>query len=195
MSILLNRTSAPQVLRFFGVCFKQGVIDAFEFGSDVDTREFYEQKKDDWTFGILGEPDDFDWEAFRYKTYWWARKNHMKALAENYIFKIRHINYLWCFLPYCMRFYLLGIKEWLDYPNPAGLELFKITPNVHWNPNEPVRQITRTDIFSYLHEYEFEYKRYAGDEKLFMANSMASFTQALFELSRKYKVKKDEEDI
>lgn len=195
MSILLNRKTASHVLRFFYLCFKQGVIDSYEFGNDIDAKDFYEQKKADWTFGILGEPDDFDWEAFRYKAYWWARRKGMKTMAENYLFRIRTKNYIWCVLPYCMRFYLMGIKEWLNYPNPAGIELFKITANVHWDPNEPVRQITKTDIFSYLHEFEFEYKRFDDYDKSFTSASMSSFVQALFDLTRAYVVKDEEEDI
>lgn len=89
----------------------------------------------------------------------------------------------------------MGIKEWLNYPSPAGIELFKISSNVHWDPNEPVRAITKTDIFSYLHEFEFEYKRWVGDDKPFTSSSMTSFIMALFDLSRKYVVKDEEEDI
>lgn len=196
MSLLLNRKSASHVVRFFQLCFKQGVIDAYELGDDLVAKEFYEQKREDWSFGILGEPDDFDWQAFRYKAYWWARKGHMKTLAENYLFRIRTTNYVWCVLPYCMRFYLMGISEWLAYPNPSGIELFKSTPNVHWNPNEQIRNISKADIFSYLHDFEYEYRRFAGDSKRFTANSMSSFVRALFDLTRKYVVRdEDEEDL
>lgn len=195
MSLLLNRTSAPQTVRFFYLCFKQGVLDSYALGSDIDAREFYEQKKEDWTFGILGEPDDFDWQAFRYKAYWWARRNGLKSLAENYLFRIRTQNYLWCILPYAMRFYLMGIKEWLNYPNPVGMELFKRTKNIHWDPNEPTRIITKPDIFSYLHEFEFDYKRFNSDGSSFSLASMSSFIHALYDLTRAYVVRNEEEDI
>lgn len=194
MNYLLNRTTAPQAIRFFDVCFKQGVIDAYEFGNDIDAREFYEQKKEDWTFGILGKPDDFDWQQFRYQMYFLARRGKLKSLAEGYIFNIRNRNYLWCLLLYCMRFYLMGIDEWLRYPNPAGLGIFKVKQKIHWDPNEPVRNITKVDIISYLHEFEHDYSRLPEEEMPVSAVTMSSFVSALFDLSRKY-VTGEEEDL
>lgn len=194
MSLMLNRTTAPMVLRFFTLCFKQGVIDAYDFGNDLDAKEFYEQKSSEWSFGILGQPDDVDWKAFCYHMYWVARRNGMRTLAESYFFRIRGRNYLWCVLPFCMRFYLMGVKEWLDYPNPAAIEVFKSEQRVHWNKNEPIRNITKPDVFSYLHNFEFEYNRLPDEEKQVSSESMSSFVKALFDLSRKFVIKEDTDD-
>ena len=58
----LNRTTAPQVVRFFDVCFKQGVIDAYNYHDNYGARDFLQRFKESWDFGVLGEPEDFDWE-------------------------------------------------------------------------------------------------------------------------------------
>lgn len=189
---LLNRTTAPQALRFFDACFKQGVIDACELGNDIEAREFLTAKEEDWAFGVLGQPDDYDWKAFRYWAYWLARKTGLSSLSE-YLFKIRGRNYIWCILPYCMRFYLMGVKEWLGYPNPVGIELFKQSHKKHWNPSEG-GAITKTDIFSYLHDFEFQYRRLPDENKPVSNDSMSSFVKALFDLCRKYVASFKEDD-
>jgi len=195
MSLLLNRTTAPQLIRFFDHCFKQGVLDACERGNDIDVKEFLEDKKESWDFGTILEPSDYDWHAFRYWVYWLARKRGMKSLAENYFFRIRVKNYIWCALPYCMRFYLMGIEEWLRYPNPVGIELFKATPRIHWDPNEEVKTITKPDIISYLHEFEFQFKKVPIEQKIISDAAMTGFVQALFDLTRQYVTGSKDEDI
>lgn len=183
---LLTRSTAPKVVRFMYLCFQRGVLDACEFGNDLDALEFYKSRSKDWRFGTLAYPDENDWKAFRSQLYWWAREHNMKTLAENYLFRIRNKNYAWCILPYCMRFYLMGVKEWLDYPNPGRIPMFKQAGKDHWNPNAPVKTMTRMDIISYLHTFEFEFRRLEEGTVDVSAASMSSFICALYDLSRKY---------
>ena len=195
-SLILTRSTAKPAIRFLYLCFQRGVLDAFEFGNDTDAREFYEQKRSDWTFGTLMHSEFSDWKAFRSQLYWWARECHLKTLAETYLFRIRNKNYTWCILPYCMRFYLMGVKEWLDYPNPGGIALFKQSGKDHWNPNEKIKTMTRMDIISYLHTFEYEF-RYSGGIDLGVSEaSMSSFISVVYDLSRKYVTgREQEEDI
>lgn len=195
MSDLLTRETAPQAIRFMYLCFQRGVLDAHAFGSDLDAEEFYKDRMADWGFGTLAHPGEFDWKAFRSQLYWWAREHRMKTLPEKYIFRIRNKNYTWCLLPYCMRFYLMGIREWLDYPNPGRIEFFKQSGKDHWNPNAPIKSMTRTDIISYLHTFEFEFRRADTGVLGVSEASMSSFISALYDLSRKYVTGKTEEDF
>ena len=194
-STLLTRTTAPQVILFFDDCFKQGVVDACEFGNDIEVKEFLTQRKEDWRLCPIGGEDTYDWHMYRYWLYWLARRHHHKSLAESYIFRIRGKNYLWALLPYCMRFYLMGIEEWLSYPNPGRIELFKSKPRFHWDPSCPNKGITRMDFISYLHNFEFEYRKLPDDMKELNDITMGSFVQALYDLTRKYVVRSEEEDI
>lgn len=193
-SRLLNRSTAPRAVRFMYLCFQRGVIDASELGSDMDAKDFYDKKSSDWTFGTLEHPEDTDWKAFRSQLYWWAREYKMKNLAETYLFAIRGKNYTWCILPYCMRFYLMGIKEWLDYPNYGAIEIFKKAGKDHWNPNVPVKTMTRMDIISYLHTFEFDFRRLGENDMGISEASMSSFIHALYDLSRKYVTGSEEEE-
>jgi hypothetical protein len=184
----LNRTSAPQIIRFFDLCFKQGVIDGCNFTDDYGAKEFVEKHKGAWDFGVLGEPDDFDWQMWRFTLYRWARYNHMTPFAENYIYKIVKKNYLWCLLPFCMRFYLMGIEEWIQYPNEAALERFKHESRIHWAPqtNSSLRKMTKSDIHSYMLQFAYEYRRAPEEVRVMNVLTMDGYCQAVHDLNQKY---------
>lgn len=198
----LNRKTAPIAVRFFDTCFKQGVIDAYNLGNDIDAKDFLDKKKSDWTFGVLGEPDDYDWQMFRFALYRWGRFYHYTKFSEEFIYRIVKKNYLWYFLPYCMRFYLMGIEEWLEYPNPVGIEIFKSTSKIHWKPMPGhLSKMTTSDIISYMQEFAYEYRRIPEEKKYFSAVSFDGYCQAVHDLTRKYvtgrkiRIEETEEDI
>lgn len=183
----LNRSSAQQIIRFFDVCFKHGVVDAYELRDDYEVKAFYEQHRAAWDFGILGEPDDYDWEMWRFALYRWARYSHLTTFAERYIYKISKKNYLWYFLPFCMLFYLMGIQEWLDNPNPQKLELFKRESRVHWKAvPKSVRKITTNDMIAYMVDWAYEYRRVPENERQMSTDTFESFCRAMHDLTRQY---------
>lgn len=187
----LNPHSAIQIVRFFDLCFKQGVIDAYNFGNDYDAREFVQKHKEAWDFGVLGEPDDYDWEMWRFTLYRWGRYSHFTTFARTYIYTITTKNYPWYFLPYCMRFYLMGIEEWLEYPQPTNLEIFKAEGKVHWKPMPPTqRKITINDTIDYMQEFAYLYRRVPKDERQMNANTLDEYCKAIHTLTRKYNAKK-----
>lgn len=194
---ILNRKSAPQVVRLFDCCFKKGVNDAYEFSDDMGVKEFIDTHKNAWTFGILGEPDDYDWQLFRVHMYQLARANHLGKFAENYIFRIRRKDPIWCLLPYCMRFYIMGMEEWLAYPNQLKLSLFNSNSRIHWDPNLPVKSFTTLDFISYMHNIAHEFRRLPQEERPISADTMDGYCAAIYSLTRKYATKNShgEEDF
>lgn len=182
----LNRTNGPAIIRLFDVCFKRGVIDACEIADDYAVRDFISTHKFKWTFGTINEPDGVDWRAYRFILYRWSRESGMTGLAENYIIMIRKTNYLWCLLPFCMWFYLMGAQEWLAYPASHKIEIFKMHKKVHWDPNCPVRAFTRMDYISYMHEAAFAYRKLDEDLKPVTDTLMESYCQAIYDVSRSY---------
>lgn len=184
----LNRTTAPQILRFFDICFKQGVIDAYNFSNDYDAREFVEKHKPAWDFGVLGEPDDFDWEMWRFTLYRWARNNRLTPFAENYLYRIVKKNYLWCLLPYCMQFYLMGIEEWLAYPNPGQMERFLHEGKIHWAPqqNPSLQKMTKADFRFYMQEFARQYRRLPEEQQPVHHRTMDGYCRAIYDLNHKY---------
>lgn len=187
----LNRENAQRIVRFFDVCFKQGVLDAAAFGDTYQTQEFIDKHKASFTFGVLGDDRIFDWQMFRFTLYWWARNAGLTGLAENYLLFVRKKNYLWCLLPYCMQFYLLGIDEWLEYPSPGPLELFKSNKKIHWSPQSKVKKFSLADYVSYLHEFAYAYRSVPEDGQLVSPNTMDSFCLAMYDLTRQYVARRE----
>lgn len=187
----INRTNAPQILRFFDLCFKQGVIDACNYADDFEAREFLEKHKAAWDFGVLGEPDDFDWELWRFTLYRWGRANKFKHFVITFVYGITKKNHVWYFLPYCMRFYLMGIEEWLQNPNPVKLEQFKQENKVHWaNVPAAIRKITTNDMIAQMQEFAYLYRRVPKEERQFNAVTLDAFARAMHDLTRPYATRK-----
>ena len=187
----LNRTSAAQILRFFDICFKQGVIDACAFNDDHEARLFLDRHKAAWDFGVLGESEEgFDWEIWRVKLYQWGRAKGMKSFLTDYVYQITRKNHLWYFFIFAMRFYLMGIEEWLEYPAPAGIERFKTQVNIHWKKVEAsCKNITKTDKIVYMQEIAHEYLSVPLDERTLKPVTMDGFCRAMHDLTRPYAYK------
>lgn len=188
----LNRATAPMIVRLFDLCFRHGVFDACACEDDFLVREFINKHEFAGTFGIVGDTLDYDWQMFRFMLYRWARENHLKRLAEEYIIMVRKMDFLWAILPYCMWFYLLGMKEWLEYPNPSHLGLFRTRAKMHWSPKSPTKFFSMNDYVSYMHEAAYDYRRIPEEQQLISHNLIDSFCLAIYDMCRKYNELKNE---
>lgn len=184
----LNRTTGPQILRFFDICFKQGVVDAYNLTNDYEAREFVKRHKAAWDFAVLGDQEDFDWQMWRFTLYRWARNNRLTPFGENYLYKIVKKNYLWCLLPFCMQFYLMGIEEWLQYPNPGQMERFLHETRVHWAPqaNPSLRRMSKADIRYCMQEFAMHYRRLPKEQQPVSYRTMDGYCEAIYALNQKY---------
>jgi hypothetical protein len=182
----LNRTNASMLAKFFDTCFRHGVMDACAVEDDYAVRAFVAKHQFHGSFGVLGDELDYDWRMFRFVLYRWAREEGMPGLAENYILQIRVKNYLWCLLPYCMWFYLMGAKEWLEYPSAPALEMFKQDHRIHWNPKAKVKKFKLPDYISYMHEAAYDYRRVPEDERQISTAMMDNYCMAVYDLTRRH---------
>lgn len=168
MTSPLNRTTAPQVLNLFDYCFKQGVLDAYELGDDYTAKEWLEERKADGGYGLLTDIDaEYDWRRWRFTLYRWCRNSHMGSVGDAYIDGIRKpSNFLFCVLPISMRFYLMGIEEWLEYPNQTNIQIFKLSKKIHWKPVQPhLKTIKKEDFISYIQEFVYERQKLHQQEE------------------------------
>lgn len=187
MSIsLLNRRTAPQIVSLCAMCFKQGVLDAYEQGDDYAAKEFLDQHKAGWTYGVLGEPDDYDWKMWRFSLYRWCRHHGLARFAEEYLYEVKKFNYAFCPIVLSMRFYLMGIEEWLAYPNPVGIERFRRETMVHWKI-EPgtVRKFSRKSIIIEMQSMAYQYRRRPESDWEVSGGVMVEFGTAMVALTSK----------
>lgn len=188
---LLNRRTAPQILRTCTLCLKNGVIDAYNLGDDYAVEEFLRKHKENWTYGVLGEPDDYDWKMWRFALYRWCRKSGLTSFAEDYLYEVKKYNYLYCPIVFAMRFYLMGIEEWLAYPNPVGIERFKKETSMHWQEvGSHGKKMTRKEIIALMQDIAYQFRRRPEEDQEVSFSVMDSFCSAIFDLTSQYKFKR-----
>lgn len=160
---ILNRSTARQALRLFDYCFKMGVLDARDVEDDYLVQEWYDSHNSDWTYGLLSAPDAvFPWQRWRHTLYRWCRNTGLRLLGETYIDMMRSKNQscLFAIIPISMRFYLMGVEEWLAYPNRTNSEVFKMNLYIHWKPMRPatLKTIRTDDFIAYMQDWAYEFK-------------------------------------
>jgi len=189
--IPLNRTTAPQVIRLFDTCFKQGVLQAMEFGDDYAAKEFLDRHKAAGDYGLIYDDEKFDWRRWRFVLERWCREFRIGSIVDTYLDSVyvrssSRRNFLFAIIPISMRFYLMGIEEWLDYPNPGGAELFRNTRRIHWKPvPQHLRVMTTADIRSYVQEFIYERQKMALEGDL-TDNQYDEFSLVLWKMTQKY---------
>ncbi len=187
----LNRSTAPQAIKLFDYCFKQGVLDACELEDDYYARDFLEARLADGGYGLLGEPvEEWNWHHWQNILYRYCRLGRIGKISETYIDRVhRYRNtFVFAILPICMRFYLMGIQEWLDYPNPCNKEIFKQDKRVHWKPVPSyLRRITTADFISLVQDFVYE-RKHLGLENDLSPRHYDSFAMAMWRCVQKYPV-------
>ena len=187
----LNRTTGPQVLRLFDLCFRQGVFDACELDDNVEAKAFLDEKFATGGYGLLLEPSKgYDSRRWQLALYRMCRFENLRSLIETYIDRV-HVyknTYLFALLPISMRFYLMGIQEWLDYPNPNAMELFRHSRKVHWKKtSQHLKAFSKQDYITLVQEfvYERQDKQYEGD---LPATKYDGFANAVWRCNQRYPV-------
>ena len=193
----LNRTTAPQVVRLFDYCFRQGVFDACDYGDDIAVQEWLDARLADGQYGLLSEYDEiYDWKRWRLTLYRWCRLGKLGSIGESYVDIIHRYKQtaMFALLPISMRFYLMGIQEWLAYPNPNNMALFKQTKKIHWKPVPThLKKIRTSDFISYIQEFIYERAQKHFESDL-TSSRYDSFATAMWRCTQKYYVGTDSEE-
>jgi len=185
----LNRSTAPLVIRLFDYCFKQGVQDARDLENDFEAQEWVQTCLQNGTYGVLPEKDlPFDWRRWRFTLYRWCRIAHLPSLADVYLNRMERYKNTFAFaiLPIAMRFYLMGVQEWLEYPNPNNMAYFLQNSKIHWKPTlQHLKKMRISDFISYVQE--FAYERMDGKvEGDLSADKYDDFSRAIWRCTQKY---------
>lgn len=192
MKLPLNRTTAPQVVRLFDTCFKMGVLDAQAQEDDYAVKDFLDRHKSGGGYGLVYDDEDFDFRRWRFTLERWCREYRLGSVGDTYL-NSRYLRqykktFLFAILPMTMRFYLMGVEEWLEYPNPLGLELFKQTKKIHWKPvKKHLKYMNTDDFLSLLQEFIYERQKLGLEDDL-SARNYDDFSTAMWSLTRKYEV-------
>lgn len=191
----LNRTTAPQVIRLFDLCFRQGVFDACNQDDDYEVSEFLQRHKADGGYGLVYDDDEFDWRRWRFVIARWCREARLGSVGDVYIDSPQlwkgQKTFLFAVIPISMRFYLMGVEEWLENPNPAKIAEFKLFKKTHFKQvPRHLRSMKVPDFISYIQE--FVYERQSLHLKHDLSDAQYdSFARAMWTLTKKYPPKYD----
>ena len=120
----INKRNLRSLLILFDYFYKRGVIDAMEKTDIWNARDFVIRMRENHTFGTIDRDLSLGWRQWlvllRYEC-----SLHRWAAARKILGFIRSYNgYLATILPLTMAFYLKGVEDYCDHPNPVYKTLF-----------------------------------------------------------------------
>ena len=189
MTSKITRASAPEVIRLLDFCYKKGVVDAAAVEDDLAVQDWLDAMHKQGKYGLVDFPDEeCDWKRWRFFLLRWCRENRLSKLGFEYIDSLRKVSgFEYVVIPMTMRFYLQGVKEWLEYPNELGLVLFKSKYRQRWTNKVPqTMKVMRTDDFiSLIQEYIYELRQYPMEEMVdFPSSNYDNFEYAMWQMTR-----------
>lgn len=185
----ITRRSALDIIRLLDFCYKKGVVDACSVEDDLAVKDWVEGTHKMGKYGLVNFPDEeCDWKRWRFFLLRWCRENRLSKIGFEYIDSIRRPSgFEYVIIPMTMRFYLQGVKEWLEYPNEIGLALFKATARQRWTNKVPqtMKTMRTDDYISLIQEYIYEYKQFPMLEMVGLApSSFDNFEYAMWQMTR-----------
>ena len=185
----ITRSSVKEVIRLLDLCYKRGVIDACAVEDDLAVRDWLDAMHKSGRYGLVEFPDEeCDWKRWRFFLLRWCRENRMSTLGFNYIDGIRKpVGFEYVIIPMTMRFYIQGVKEWLEYPNELALELFKSKCRQRWTNKVPqtMKNMNNNDFISLIQEFIYELRQYPMEEMVdFPRSNLDNFEIAIWETTR-----------
>lgn len=186
--MIINRTSITQILALFDYAYKRGVVDAYEEGDDARCEKFVEEMSQSSEYGLLADDFRMSTREWKFIVGSWCHERRLIRLQTKYIERIYAKNHLAAILPVVQDFYVRGVKDWLEYPNPTRVEVFKNSSRAKWLISGRDRKImTPYDYASKVQEFCFNRERRAikGLEEL-PKEAFMNFSSEIWLSTRKY---------
>ena len=168
MNSPITKKNGTDLLRLMDYCFKRGVVDACEVGDNYAVQTWYDEMLHSGRYGLVSFPDEeFDWRRWRFIIHKWAREQRFPYSCTDYIDGIRKAQGMgFVIVPMTMRFYLMGVGEWLEYPNDLAILMFKAKKFVRWSNKVPshMKNMKNEDMILLIQEFSYEFKQYPAGE-------------------------------
>lgn len=188
----ITKRNGTDLLRLLDYCYKRGVVDAHEVGDNYAVQEWYDEMLHSGRYGLVGFPDEeFDWKRWRFIIHKWARENRFPRNCTDYISEIRRIHGMqYVILPMSMRFYLMGVCEWLEYPNELAISMFKSCDYSRWSNKVPdhMKKMRKDDFILLIQEFVYEFNQHpSGDIEKLGWNALSDFAVAMWTAAHEIK--------
>lgn len=187
-SHITNR-SALDIIRLLDFCYKKGVVDAAGVGDDFAIQDWFDSMHKTGKYGLVDFPEEeCDWKRWRFFLLRWCRENRLSKVGYDYIDNLRKVSgFEYVIIPMTMRFYLQGVKEWLEYPNEMGIVLFKSKWRQRWTTKVPstMKNMKTDDFISLIQEFIYEFRQYPMEEMVdFPSSNLDNFEYAMWQMTR-----------
>lgn len=194
MKTPITRRNAQEIISLLDFCFRKGVLSAYEVGNDWQVKDWYDERLGNWSYGMVDYPDEeFDWRRWRFFLLKWCRENRLSMTTYELIDGVRVVQGMsYVLLLMTMRFYLLGVKEWLEYPNGAALAIFRSRRKQRWSNKVPehMKNMKNDDFISLIQEFSYEFRSNpVGDVAKLKQNAFTSFEMAMWTMTRRLHAK------
>ena len=185
----ITHRSALDIIRLLDFCYRKGVVDACHVEDDLAVRDWVDGMYRSGRYGLVEFPDEeCDWKRWRFFLLRWCRENRLSKLGFDYIDGIRKATgFEYVIIPMTMRFYLQGVKEWLEYPNEMGLAVFKGRVRQRWTNKVPtnMKNMKTDDFISLIQEFIYELRQSPMAEmKDFAPSALDNFEYAIWQMTR-----------
>lgn len=185
----ITHRSALDIIRLLDFCYKKGVIDACGVEDDLAVQEWLDEMRNSGRYGLVDFPDEeCDWKRWRFFLLRWCRENRLTKMGFDYIDGIRKaVGFEYVIIPMSMRFYIQGVKEWLEYPNEMAIALFKSRIKQRWTSKVPqtMKKMKTDDFISLIQEFIYELRQYPMAEmKDFPDSALDNFEYAMWQMTR-----------
>jgi len=177
------------IIKLLDFCYKKGVIDACSVEDDLEVRDWLDAMHKKGRYGLVDFPDEeCDWKRWRFFLLRWCRENRLPKLGFEYIDCVRKVSgFEYVIIPMTMRFYLQGVKEWLEYPNEMAMAIFKSKTRRRWTNKVPdtMKTMRTNDFISLIQEYIYELRQYPMEEMVdFPSSALDNFEYAMWQTTR-----------
>ena len=121
---LINKSNLKWVLILFDHFYKMGVIDAMEKTDQWQARDFVTRMRESKTYGTIDKDYSLGWKQWLALVRYECSLKNWNKLRDLLFCITSNRGYIATILPLTMAYYLKGIEDYWDNPNPINKTLF-----------------------------------------------------------------------
>ena len=138
---LINNSNLRWVLILFDHFYKMGVIDAMEKTDQWQARDFVSRMRESGTYGTIDRDYSMGWKQWLALVRYECSLKKWNALRDLLACITSSRGYVATILPITMAYYLKGIEDYWDNPNPINKTLFLAKSFYQWGSKIKTRNI------------------------------------------------------
>lgn len=121
---LINKSNLRRVLILFDYFYKMGVIDAMSKTDQWQARDFVSRMRESKAYGTIDRDYSMGWKQWLTLVRYECTLKKWNSLRDLLMCITSSKGYVATILPLTMAYYLKGIEDYWDHPNPVNKTIF-----------------------------------------------------------------------